>query len=159
MAARSKKAWSRSTHVVSRRGSVAACVEALSGREMSNVSIIVLVDAEAVPVRTLADRLRMHPVEVVKDLAGPRLHAGLDPRRSQPFGRWRSGEMTPNAISPSAVRSARDDHARPVPHSRRRAVRRRRPRRAIMPEIKVRVSSSLTSSFSPRGISRRDEPL
>jgi hypothetical protein len=48
--------------------SFAACVEALSGREMSNVNIIVLVDAEAVPVRTLADHLRMHPVDVVKDL-------------------------------------------------------------------------------------------
>ena len=35
---------------------------------MSNVNIIVLDDAEAVPVRTLADRLRMHPVDVVKDL-------------------------------------------------------------------------------------------
>jgi hypothetical protein len=42
----------------------------LSGREMSNVNIIVLVDAEAVPVRTLADHLRMHPVDVVKDLRG-----------------------------------------------------------------------------------------
>jgi hypothetical protein len=37
---------------------------------MSNVNIIVLVDAEAVPVRTLADHLRMHPVDVVKDLRG-----------------------------------------------------------------------------------------
>jgi hypothetical protein len=42
-------------------------------------------------------------------------------------GRRRSGEMTPNAISPSAVRPARHDHARTVPHSRRRAVRRQRP--------------------------------
>jgi hypothetical protein len=38
--------------------------------EMSNAAIIVLADAEAVPVRTLADRLRMHPVDVVKDLRG-----------------------------------------------------------------------------------------
>ena len=37
---------------------------------MSNVNIIVLDDAEAVPVRALADRLRMHPVDVVKDLRG-----------------------------------------------------------------------------------------
>ena len=37
---------------------------------MSNAAIIVLADAEAVPVRTLADRLRMHPVDVVKDLRG-----------------------------------------------------------------------------------------
>jgi hypothetical protein len=37
---------------------------------MSNANIIVLNDAEAVPVRTLADRLRMHPVDVVKDLRG-----------------------------------------------------------------------------------------
>jgi hypothetical protein len=35
---------------------------------MSNVNIIVLDDAGAVPVRALADRLRMHPVDVVKDL-------------------------------------------------------------------------------------------
>ena len=37
---------------------------------MSNRVIIVLADAEAVPVRALADRLRMHPVDVVKDLRG-----------------------------------------------------------------------------------------
>ena len=37
---------------------------------MSNVNIIVLVDAEAVPVRTLADHLRMRPVDVAKDLRG-----------------------------------------------------------------------------------------
>ena len=37
---------------------------------MSNAAIIVLADSEAVPVRTLADRLRMHPVDVVKDLRG-----------------------------------------------------------------------------------------
>ena len=37
---------------------------------MSNANIIVLDDAEAVPVRALADRLRMHPVDVVKDLRG-----------------------------------------------------------------------------------------
>jgi hypothetical protein len=35
---------------------------------MSNANIIVLDDAGAVPVRALADRLRMHPVDVVKDL-------------------------------------------------------------------------------------------
>ena len=35
---------------------------------MSNANIIVLDDAGAVPVRVLADRLRMHPVDVVKDL-------------------------------------------------------------------------------------------
>ena len=46
---------------------------------MSNANIIVLDDAGAVPVRALADRLRMHPVDVVKDLR-PRLQAGLDPR-------------------------------------------------------------------------------
>lgn len=38
--------------------------------EMSNVNITVLSDAEAVPVRALADQLRMHPVDVVKDLRG-----------------------------------------------------------------------------------------
>jgi hypothetical protein len=38
--------------------------------QMSNGNIIVLDDAEAVPVRLLADRLRMHPVDVVKDLRG-----------------------------------------------------------------------------------------
>jgi hypothetical protein len=37
---------------------------------MSNANIIVLDEAEAVPVRALADRLRMHPVHVVKDLRG-----------------------------------------------------------------------------------------
>ena len=37
---------------------------------MSNVNIIVLDDAEAVPVRALADRLRVHRVDVVKDLRG-----------------------------------------------------------------------------------------
>ena len=37
---------------------------------MSNRVIIVLADAEAVPVRTLADHLGMHPVDVVKDLRG-----------------------------------------------------------------------------------------
>ena len=37
---------------------------------MSNRVIIVLADAEAVPVRALANRLRMHPVDVVKDLRG-----------------------------------------------------------------------------------------
>ena len=37
---------------------------------MSNANIIVLADAEAVPVRTLADHLGMHPVDVVKDLRG-----------------------------------------------------------------------------------------
>jgi hypothetical protein len=35
---------------------------------MSNANIIVLDDAGAVPVRALADQLRMHPVDVVKDL-------------------------------------------------------------------------------------------
>ena len=39
-------------------------------KPVSNANIIVLADAEAVPVRTLADRLRMHPVDVVKDLRG-----------------------------------------------------------------------------------------
>ena len=64
--------------------------------------IIVLADAEAVPVRALANRLRMHPVDVVKDLRGAATEAWLDPRRSRPFGRWRSScEMTPNAsLSP-----------------------------------------------------------
>ena len=38
--------------------------------KMSNRVIIVLADAEAVPVRALANRLRMHPVDVVKDLRG-----------------------------------------------------------------------------------------
>ena len=38
--------------------------------EMSNANIIVFDSAEAVPVRALADRLRMHPVDVVKDLRG-----------------------------------------------------------------------------------------
>jgi hypothetical protein len=37
---------------------------------VSNANIIVLADAEAVPVRVLADQLRMHPVDVVKDLRG-----------------------------------------------------------------------------------------
>ena len=37
---------------------------------MSHANIIVLDDAEAVPVRALADQLRMHPVDVVKDLRG-----------------------------------------------------------------------------------------
>jgi len=45
-------------------------IEQTSQSEMSNANIIVLADAEAVPVRTLADRLRMHPVDVVKDLRG-----------------------------------------------------------------------------------------
>jgi hypothetical protein len=36
--------------------------------EMSNDNIIALTDADAVPVRALADHLRMHPVNVVKDL-------------------------------------------------------------------------------------------
>jgi hypothetical protein len=54
--------------IVGQRGSSAAWVMRQS--EMSNVNIIVLVDAEAVPVRTLADRLRMHRVDVVKDLRG-----------------------------------------------------------------------------------------
>jgi hypothetical protein len=38
--------------------------------EMSNANIIVLDDAEAVSVGALADRLRMHRVDVVKDLRG-----------------------------------------------------------------------------------------
>jgi hypothetical protein len=54
--------------IVCQRGSSAACV--MRQIEMSNVNIIVLDDAEAVPVRALADRLRMHPVDVVKDLRG-----------------------------------------------------------------------------------------
>jgi hypothetical protein len=37
---------------------------------VSNANIIVLADAEGVPVRALADQLRMHPVDVVKDLRG-----------------------------------------------------------------------------------------
>ena len=37
---------------------------------MSNRVIIVLADAEAVPVRALADHLRMHRVDVVRDLRG-----------------------------------------------------------------------------------------
>jgi hypothetical protein len=70
MAERSRKAGAPFTTCCLPAGSFAACVEALSGREMSNVNIIVLDDAEAVPVRALADRLRMHPVDVVKDLRG-----------------------------------------------------------------------------------------
>jgi hypothetical protein len=35
---------------------------------MSNDNIIALADADAAPVRALADHLRMHPVNVVKDL-------------------------------------------------------------------------------------------
>jgi hypothetical protein len=45
-------------------------IEQTRPSEMSNANIIVLDDAEAVPVRALADRLRMHPVDVVKDLRG-----------------------------------------------------------------------------------------
>jgi hypothetical protein len=37
---------------------------------VSNANIIVLAHAEAVPVRTLADHLGMHPIDVVKDLRG-----------------------------------------------------------------------------------------
>jgi hypothetical protein len=37
---------------------------------MSNRVVIVLADAEAVPVRALADHLRMQRVDVVKDLRG-----------------------------------------------------------------------------------------
>jgi hypothetical protein len=45
-------------------------IEQTRSSEMSNAAIIVLADAEAVRVRTLADRLRMHPADVVKDLRG-----------------------------------------------------------------------------------------
>ena len=70
---------------------------------MSNREIIVLDSAEAVPVRALADRLRMHPVDVVKDLRGRGYKLGSI--AAQPAtGRWRSGEMTPNAISSNAGR-------------------------------------------------------
>ena len=36
--------------------------------EMANNNIIALADGYAVPVRALADHLRMHPVDVAKDL-------------------------------------------------------------------------------------------
>jgi hypothetical protein len=68
MAERSNKAASRFTTCLYRRGSSAAGV--MRPSDMSNVNIIVLSDAEAVPIRALADQLRMHPVDVVKDLRG-----------------------------------------------------------------------------------------
>ena len=70
---------------------------------MSNANIIVLDDAEGVPVRALADRLRMHPVDVVKDLRAADTGWARSAAQSA-GGRWRSREMTPNAISPNAVR-------------------------------------------------------
>ena len=50
--------------------SASAVLPLMRQSEMSNTNIIVLDDAEAVPVRALADRLRIHPVDVVKDLRG-----------------------------------------------------------------------------------------
>ena len=84
---------------------------------MSNTAIIVLDDAEAVPVRALADRLRMHPVEVVKDLRGRGYALGSIRGAA---GQWTMAltRMTPNAISSSvAARPAPHDPALPAPHS------------------------------------------
>jgi hypothetical protein len=82
---------------------------------MSNANIIVLADAEAVPVRTLADRLRMQPVDVVKDLRGRGYRLGSIRGAAGHIGRWRSSEMTPNAISPNAGgRRAMTMHAQPL---------------------------------------------
>ena len=54
---------------------------------------------------------------------------GLAQSAAQPaIARWRSSEMTPNAISLNAVRPARHDHARAAPHPRRRTLCRGRPR-------------------------------
>ena len=50
--------------------------------EMANNNIIALADGDAVPVRALADHLRMHPVDVAKDLKS-RGYA-LGPQRSRP---------------------------------------------------------------------------
>ena len=76
---------------------------------MSNANIIVLAEAEAVPVRALADRLRMHPVDVVKDLRGRGYTLGSI---RGAVGRWTMAlrrDATPNAISPNAERLARHD--------------------------------------------------
>jgi chaperonin GroEL (HSP60 family) len=72
MAEESRKAGSRFTtcRLPARFFRCMCRIEQTSQSEMSNAAIIVLADAEAVPVRTLADRLRMHPVDVVKDLRG-----------------------------------------------------------------------------------------
>ena len=70
---------------------------------MSNVNIIVLVDAEAVPVRALADRLRMHPVDVVKDLRGRGYTLGSIRGAAGQLDDGAHAEITPNVISPSAA--------------------------------------------------------
>ena len=121
---------------------------------MSNAAIIVLADAEAVPVRTLADRLRMHPVDVVKDLRG-RGHRLGSIRGERAIGRWRSSEMTPNAISPNAVRPARhDQHAGPAgPHPRRRPLCRGTPPGRGMPSAsseRCSNSSGAEKQVQPR---------
>ena len=82
---------------------------------MANDNIIAL--ADAVPVRALADHLRMHPVDVTKDLKS----------RGYALGsiRGAAGQCTKaltrndaESISPSAVRPARHNHPRPVLISR-----------------------------------------
>src|ERR1700729_2479158 len=72
MAEKSRKAGSRVTtfRPPARFFRCMCRIEQMSQSEMSNANIIVLADTEAVPVRTLADRLRMHPIDVVKDLRG-----------------------------------------------------------------------------------------